>query len=280
MFSECREARTAKHALELLIRQAGIGNGRLALECRELLPHGGIAGGVDLLLEQVVYQHIYATDEKARHRGHVADIFTSGSALLQGVEIGVGHLPVILDGENERDIDIDPLSKRAANGGDTRRRGRNLDHQIGPINGLPEAAHLCERPLSIMRQVRGDFDAHKPILPVCLIIDGTEQVGNHTFVGHCQRFVDFFGSLALAQQLLHLLIVGSIVSNRMFKNGRVPPSLEENLSQAQADLAALEQVGINYDQVTRQLQVEGVQKFIDSFQTLFQCIERQQRKLQ
>lgn len=63
-------------------------------------------------------------------------------------------------------------------------------------------------------------------------------------------------------------------------HGRVRPSLEENLSQAQAELAALEQVGINYDQITQQLQVEGVQKFIDSFQKLFQCIERKQRNLQ
>lgn len=63
-------------------------------------------------------------------------------------------------------------------------------------------------------------------------------------------------------------------------HGRVRPSLEENLSQARAELAALEQVGINYDQITQQLQVEGVQKFIDSFQKLFQCIERKQRNLQ
>jgi transaldolase len=63
-------------------------------------------------------------------------------------------------------------------------------------------------------------------------------------------------------------------------HGRVRLSIEENLSQAQADLAALEQVGIHYDQVTRQLQEEGVQKFIDSFQKLFQCIESKQHVLQ
>ena len=62
-------------------------------------------------------------------------------------------------------------------------------------------------------------------------------------------------------------------------HGRVRLSIEENLSQAQADLAALEDVGINYDQVTRQLQEEGVQKFIDSFQKLFQCIESKQHVL-
>jgi transaldolase len=63
-------------------------------------------------------------------------------------------------------------------------------------------------------------------------------------------------------------------------HGRVRLSIEENLSPAQPDLAALEEVGIHYDQVTRQLQAEGVQKFIDSFQKLFQCIERKQKQLQ
>jgi transaldolase len=67
---------------------------------------------------------------------------------------------------------------------------------------------------------------------------------------------------------------------RFREHGRVRLSIEENLSQAQADLAALEEVGIHYDQVTRQLQAEGVQKFIDSFQKLFQCIERKQQQLQ
>ncbi|HET9922372.1 MAG TPA: transaldolase [Ktedonobacteraceae bacterium] len=62
-------------------------------------------------------------------------------------------------------------------------------------------------------------------------------------------------------------------------HGQVRLSIEENLSQAQAEMAALEEVGIHYDQVTRQLQEEGVQKFIDSFQKLFQCIESKQHAL-
>jgi transaldolase len=62
-------------------------------------------------------------------------------------------------------------------------------------------------------------------------------------------------------------------------HGQVRLSIEENLLQAQAEMAALEEVGIHYDQVTRQLQEEGVQKFIDSFQKLFQCIESKQHAL-
>ena len=63
-------------------------------------------------------------------------------------------------------------------------------------------------------------------------------------------------------------------------HGRVRPSVEDNIPQARADLAALAAVGISYDQVTRQLQDEGVQKFADSFDKLFQCIDNKRRVLQ
>lgn len=60
-------------------------------------------------------------------------------------------------------------------------------------------------------------------------------------------------------------------------HGRVRHSIEDNLPQAKAELAALEEVGIHYDQVTRQLQEEGVRKFADSFHTLFQGITSKQK---
>jgi transaldolase len=62
-------------------------------------------------------------------------------------------------------------------------------------------------------------------------------------------------------------------------HGRVRLSMEEHLLEAQAELAALEEVGIHYDQVTRQLQDEGVQKFVDSFRTLFAGIDNKRKVL-
>jgi transaldolase len=63
-------------------------------------------------------------------------------------------------------------------------------------------------------------------------------------------------------------------------HGRVRLSVEEDIPQAQAVLTALEAAGIGYEQVTSQLQEEGVQKFIDSFDKLFQCIEDKRKALQ
>src|SRR5260370_35799543 len=62
-------------------------------------------------------------------------------------------------------------------------------------------------------------------------------------------------------------------------HGRVRLSIEDNVPQAKAELAALEDVGIHYDQVTQQLQDEGVQKFADSFHELFKEIEAKRQAL-
>jgi len=63
-------------------------------------------------------------------------------------------------------------------------------------------------------------------------------------------------------------------------HGRVRLSIEDHLPEAKTQLAALADVDIHYEQVTRQLQDEGVQKFADSFHTLFQCIDNKRKVLQ
>ncbi len=63
-------------------------------------------------------------------------------------------------------------------------------------------------------------------------------------------------------------------------HGRVRLSIEDNIEQAHAVLEALEQIGIHYDQVTKQLQDEGVQKFADSFHKLFEGIDSKRKAIE
>lgn len=63
-------------------------------------------------------------------------------------------------------------------------------------------------------------------------------------------------------------------------HGQVRMSIEDNIPQSHAELDALEQVGIHYDQVTKQLQDEGVQKFADSFHQLFKSIDDKKQAIQ
>lgn len=62
-------------------------------------------------------------------------------------------------------------------------------------------------------------------------------------------------------------------------HGVVARTVEHDPAGAQALLQALDQVGIHYDQVTQQLQDEGVQKFADSFHQLFAGIESKHRAI-
>jgi len=63
-------------------------------------------------------------------------------------------------------------------------------------------------------------------------------------------------------------------------HGKVRSSVEDDIQQAKDEFAELEKVGIHYGQVTQQLQVEGVQKFADSFHELFKGIESKKQTIQ
>jgi transaldolase len=63
-------------------------------------------------------------------------------------------------------------------------------------------------------------------------------------------------------------------------HGRVSLTIENDIPLAEAEFAALEEVGIHYDQVTQQLQDEGVQKFTDSFHELFKGIDSKKQIIQ
>jgi transaldolase len=55
--------------------------------------------------------------------------------------------------------------------------------------------------------------------------------------------------------------------------------LQRGLEQAQAVFEALEQAGVDYDEVTDTLEREGVQKFSDSFEQLLAALDAKQRSL-
>jgi transaldolase len=62
-------------------------------------------------------------------------------------------------------------------------------------------------------------------------------------------------------------------------HGKVRYSIVDDIAGAKATLDALENVGISYQQVTQQLQDEGVKKFADSFHQLFAGIESKRQTI-
>lgn len=62
-------------------------------------------------------------------------------------------------------------------------------------------------------------------------------------------------------------------------HGVVALTIEKDIPQAKKTFEQLQAVGISYQQVTQQLQDEGVQKFADSFHKLFQGIDSKQKAI-
>ncbi len=60
-------------------------------------------------------------------------------------------------------------------------------------------------------------------------------------------------------------------------HGRVRPTLEEHLAAAKQVLAGLEALSISIDEVTRQLEEEGVKSFADAFAVLLEAVEKRRK---
>ena len=63
-------------------------------------------------------------------------------------------------------------------------------------------------------------------------------------------------------------------------HGRVRPSLEEYLDEARNDLDQLAKFGIDLDEVTRELEAEGVEAFVKSYDSLLEVIRGAARKIE
>jgi transaldolase len=62
-------------------------------------------------------------------------------------------------------------------------------------------------------------------------------------------------------------------------HGEVRPTLEEGLDEARQVFEELARAGVDYDDVTRVLEEEGVQKFADSFEELLEGIRAKRGQL-
>ncbi|HET7274254.1 MAG TPA: transaldolase [Longimicrobiaceae bacterium] len=56
-------------------------------------------------------------------------------------------------------------------------------------------------------------------------------------------------------------------------HGVAAQTVDDDLERARADLAALEELGIDMDRITADLQTEGVEKFVAPFRELLQCVD-------
>ena len=118
-----------------------------------------------------------ARDEERGHRGDRVDGLAGGRAPLEAGEVGVDHLLVARDGEQQRDVDVDAAGGELLDRGDPGLGGGHLDHHVGPGEPAPQLERLLDRGLGVVGEVGRALERDEPVASVALVVGGAQQVG-------------------------------------------------------------------------------------------------------
>ena len=167
-------------------------------------------------LQALVDLAVHARDEERRHRVDV-DRLALLEAALEAADVGLGHLRVLLDAEEQRDVDVAPLvdhllDRRRALGG-----ARDLDHQVGAVDAVPVLARLLDRALGVEGEIGIDLEGHEAVLAAALVVDDAQHVAGVLDVADRELLVDPAVVLARARELGELLVVVVGAEDRRLK---------------------------------------------------------------
>jgi hypothetical protein len=114
----------------------------------------------------------------------------AAQSLLEPGEVRVDDGGVALDGEQQRDVDVDAVGDRPVGGLDPGRGGGDLDHRVGAVDALPQVAGGGERGVGVVRERRVDLEAHEAVGALGPVVDRRQHVGGGADVLDRQRLVD------------------------------------------------------------------------------------------
>jgi hypothetical protein len=229
-------ARARKQGLIARIGDLGIGDRRLAAEPRRRRL-------VLCRVELFVHGRVDAAHEEAGHAGHLGQVAALGLQRLQALQIGLHHLLVGVDGEQERDVDVHPFADQALDGGDAGRRRGDLHHQVWPVDGFPQVQRLLHRRFGVVGEIGRAFQAHIAVAALGLGVDGLQDVGRRLDVGDGQMLIDLRQTaVAFCQEGPDRVRIVAAVANRLLEDRGVRrQTLQPILFDHPLQFAALDQ---------------------------------------
>ena len=201
---------------------------------------------------QVVEAYLSALEERVARRENITHIASVASFFVSRVDVLVDKL---LEEQIKATSDPDRQQLKALQGKIAIANARLVYQEFKRLFGTTRFAALKQQGARVQRPLWASTSTKNPAYRDVLYAE--ELIGPHTVDTMTLTTIEHFR-----------------------QHGRVRLSVEDQLPEAKAYLAALQNVGLSYKQVTRHLQEEGIQRFADSFDKLFRCIDDKRKALQ
>ncbi len=215
------ERGAVEQVLEDLVGVLAVGDGDLAEGGLQLRLGGRVGRLLDLGLDPLVGLGVDPRDEEAGDRRDLVDRQPGVDPPLEGLDVGVGDGGVGLDAEQEGDVDVHPGEQQFLDRRQPFGRPGDLDHRVRAAEQAPELLAFGERPLGVVGQVGGDFEADVAVVAVGLVVDRLEGVERGLDVGDGERLVDRVDPVPFADHHLDVVVVFLALADRLLEDARV-----------------------------------------------------------
>ena len=169
-----------------------------------------------------VYRGIDPRHEERGDARDPRDRFPLVEASLQASQIRLRALFVRCNGEQQREIDVDPGGDEALQGLDARHRRRDFDHAVRSIHQPCEPGGFVDRLLGVVLHSGGHLEGDEAVDAVALVVDRSQHVRGLLDVVHGQpheRVVGGWGPLV--RDLADGIVVVAGARNRLREDGGV-----------------------------------------------------------
>ena len=203
-----------------LISQLGVGDGYLAEQSANAVFGCLICGRIQFGRQLFLHGGVNTADKKAGHRAGTIHRLAGSRQAFQPADIGLSHLLVNFLGKNEGDVDVQTGSDSFFNSGNALRRGRDLDHYVGPVQRRRQTLGLFNGFLGLIAQLRTDLEAGIAIQSAGRIIDGAQHVGSRANVFDHQRLINFINAGAAIGELAQFFrVIGAAADGLLEDRG-------------------------------------------------------------
>ena len=186
------------------------------------LPRSASASGVPICVEPAVDLGVDAGDEEAGDAGDGAQL---GAVLrgvrLETVEVGVDHLPIAIEAEDQRHVRVATLGDHRADRSDALGGRRDLDHHVAPGNAFVQLASGCFGARFVVGETRVDLHADEAVGAAGLVVHGLQHLGSTGDVLEHHRPVVGRRRMVVEGQLTELLVVVLGALDRLLEDRRV-----------------------------------------------------------